>query len=156
QCIVMPTLPMYRELGIEVLLRGHAGELMHMQKAYSFSLDAAAMGLRDSSALEAWLARRLRAHMLEENAEPLFAVPYQAQIEGLARESLRNALRESAGIEPSVQRVWHLFVTERLRRETALSMLKFGSVVETRLPYLDNDLVDLLLTAPPDLKLSER
>ena len=39
QCIVMPTLPVYRDLGVQVLLRGHAGELMHMTKAYNFSLD---------------------------------------------------------------------------------------------------------------------
>ncbi|MCI0463333.1 MAG: asparagine synthase-related protein [Gemmataceae bacterium] len=156
QCIVMPTLPIYRELGIEVLLRGHAGELMHMDKAYAFSLDAAALGLRDEAALERWLAHRLRAHMLDDTAEPLFAPAHHAQVEGLARESLRDALRESAGIERPAQRVWHLFVSERLRRETALSMVKFGSMVETRLPYLDNDLVDLLLTAPPELKLGER
>ncbi|MBI3408468.1 MAG: hypothetical protein HY040_08955 [Planctomycetes bacterium] len=156
QCIVMPTLPMYRELGIEVLLRGHAGELMHMHKAYSFSLDGAAMALSDGAALEAWLAHRLRAHMLDDAAEPLFAPPYHAQVEGLARQSLLTSLGDSTGIDPPVQRVWHLFVTERLRRETALSMLKFGSVVETRLPYLDNDLVDLLLSTPPHLKLSER
>src|SRR5262249_19337220 len=43
QCIVMPTLPLYRELGIEVLLRGHAGELMHMDKAYNYSLDRPAL-----------------------------------------------------------------------------------------------------------------
>jgi hypothetical protein len=155
QCIVMPTLPMYRELGIEVLLRGHAGELMHMDKAYSFSLDAAALGLRDGAALEGWLARRLRAHMIDDTAEPLFVPAFHGQVEGLARESLREALRPSDGVGPAVQRVWHLFVTERLRRETALSMVKFGSLVETRLPYLDNDLVDLLLAAPPGLKVGE-
>ncbi|MES1256039.1 MAG: asparagine synthase-related protein, partial [Acidobacteriota bacterium] len=37
QGIVMPTMPTYRKLGIDYLLRGHGGELMHMTKAYSFS-----------------------------------------------------------------------------------------------------------------------
>jgi len=36
-----------------------------------------------------------------------------------------------------------------------MSMVEFASVVETRLPFLDNELVDLLLAAPPELKLSE-
>ena len=40
-------------------------------------------------------------------------------------------------------------------RETALSMVEFGSVVETRLPYLDNELIDLLLAIPPELKLGD-
>ena len=41
QCIVMPTFPLYESLGIRVLLRGHAGELLHMHKAYNFSVDDA-------------------------------------------------------------------------------------------------------------------
>ena len=34
-------------------------------------------------------------------------------------------------------------------------MSEFGSVVETRLPYLDKNLIDALMTAPPDLKMGE-
>jgi hypothetical protein len=155
QCIVMPTLPVYHKLGIEVLLRGHAGELMHMTKAYSFSLDREALALRDEAALEAWLLRRLRAFMLNATDGPLFAPALQAEVEGHARESLRDCLRESAGMQPLLHRIWHLFLTQRSRRETAMSMVKFGSVAEIRLPYLDNDLVDALFAAPPELKLAD-
>ena len=156
QCVVMPTLPVYRELGIEVLLRGHAGELMHMDKAYNFSLDSEAFRLRNEGDLEDWLFRHLRTYMLEGTAGPLFAPALQEQAESLARESLRSCLAESAGTEPPLQRIWHLFVSQRLRRETALSLVKFGSLTETRLPYLDNDLVDLLLSMSPETKLSDR
>src|SRR5208337_869382 len=34
--ITVPSLDFYRQLGIRVLLRGHGGELMHMQRAYSY------------------------------------------------------------------------------------------------------------------------
>jgi hypothetical protein len=34
-------------------------------------------------------------------------------------------------------------------------MVKFGSAVEPRLPYLDNDLVDCLLSMPADRKLDD-
>jgi asparagine synthase (glutamine-hydrolysing) len=156
QCIVMPTLPVYRELGIKVLMRGHGGELMHMDKAYNFSLDREALGIRDETELEAWLFRHLQAYMLQQLDGPLFAPEYQPEIESQARESLRSCLEESAGIEPPLQRVWHLFLMQRLRRETALSLVKFNSVVEVRLPYLDNDLVELLLAAPPELKLGDQ
>jgi asparagine synthase (glutamine-hydrolysing) len=152
----MPTLPVYRELGVEVLLRGHAGELLHMDKAYNYSLDREALALRNETALENWLFHRLRTHMVEAVSGPLFAPAYQNQLDSLARESLRSALRESEGVEPAVQRVGHLFLSQRLRRETALSMVKFGSLVEPRLPYLDNEVVDALMAAPPGLKLSDR
>lgn len=155
QCIVIPTLPVYRQLGIKVLLRGHAGELLHMGKAYNFSLDDAALAIVEESQLESWLWQHLRAYMLDAVDGPLLAGADTAEVEQLARDSMRHALASSAGVEPALQRVWHLFISERLRRETALSMVEFGSVVETRLPYLDNDLVDTLLAAPPQLKLGE-
>jgi asparagine synthase (glutamine-hydrolysing) len=154
QCIVMPTLPIYRELGVEVLLRGHAGELMHMTKAYNFSLDREALGLTNAG-LEGWLFRHLRTYMLDGIDEPLFAPAYQGQLDGLSRESLRECLAESEGIDPPVQRIWQLFLSQRSRRETALSLVKIGSVTETRLPYLDNDVVDALMAAPPAMKLGE-
>jgi asparagine synthase (glutamine-hydrolysing) len=155
QCIVMPTLPVYRDLGIDVLLRGHAGELMHMHKAYSFSLDAQALSLRDEAGLEDWLSRHLQTYMLAGTEGRLFAPAHRGQMEDLAQESLRSCLQESAAMTPPLHRIWHLFLTQRLRRETAMSLVKFGSLMETRVPYLDNELVDVLLAAPPELKLDE-
>jgi asparagine synthase (glutamine-hydrolysing) len=155
QCIVMPTLPVYRDLGIEILLRGHAGELMHMRKAYNFSLDDEALGLRDDAGLERWLFRHLQTYMLQGTGGRLFAPQYREQVEALARDSLRDCLRECEGTDPPVHRIWHLFLTQRLRRETATSLVKFGSLVETRVPYLDNELIDALFACPPALKLGE-
>ena len=156
QCIVMPTLPYYREQGIEILMRGHAGELMHMDKAYNYSLDRAALALRDEAGLHEWMWRHLRAYMLEAVEGELFRSPHQSLIEGLARDSLRECLRDAAPVEPPLHRVWHVFLSQRLHRETALSMVEFGSLLEPRLPYVDNDLVDALLAAPPHMKLGDR
>jgi len=154
QCIVMPTLSLYRKLGIQVLLRGHAGELMHMQKAYNYSLDHDALAANDS-ALEDWLYWHLQAYMLSGVEKPLFAGTFQQEMSTLARQALQEDIEETNDVEAPVQRVWHLFVKQRLRRETVLSLAKFRSVVEPRLPYLDNDLVPILLSAPPNLKLGE-
>ena len=77
------------------------------------------------------------------------------EIEGLARDSLRDCLRQTAGTDPAPHRIWQMFFDQRSRRETALSLAEFDSVVETRLPYLDNELVDELFAAPPALKLRD-
>jgi asparagine synthase (glutamine-hydrolysing) len=156
QCIVMPTLPFYRELGIEVLLRGHAGELLHMDKAYNFSLDRKALAVRTEPELEEWLFGHLRTYMLDAVDGSLFAAPHQGQMEELARDSLRSCLAESRGVQPLAHRIWHLFLSQRTRRETAQSLVKFGSLVETRLPYVDADLVELLLAVPPAWKVGDR
>src|SRR5258708_2236096 len=155
QCIVIPTLPLYRQLDIQVLLRGHAGELMHMEKAYNFSLNKEATSLNSSADLEAWLFRRLRTYMLDAVDGSLFTRAFQEHIDDRARESLQGCFRESEGMQPLLHRVWHRFSSRPLRRKTAMSMMEFGSIVETRLPFLDNELIDALLSAPPEMKLSE-
>jgi asparagine synthase (glutamine-hydrolysing) len=155
QCIVMQTLPVYRKLGIEVLMRGHAGELMHMTKAYNFSLDSEALAANTDDAIEGWLLRHLQSYMIEGKLGKLFAIAHRGEMENLARESLRTCLRPFRGILPPVQQVGRLFLTTRSRRETAMSLVKFGSLVETRLPYLDNEVVDAVLAAPIDMKLDE-
>ena len=53
------------------------------------------------------------------------------------------------------QRIWRLFVAERLRRETAPSLHLFRNFVETRVPFLDPDLVAVLCAAPVHLKVGD-
>jgi asparagine synthase (glutamine-hydrolysing) len=155
QCIVMPTLPLYRKLGIEVLLRGHAGELMHMCKAYNYSLDEEALSLVGGSQLEAWLLKRLPAYMLDGVKKPLFAGDLWTDLAHHARTSLADDISATVSADPPAQQIWQLFITQRLRRETVLSLNEFRSVAETRLPILDNELIAILLAAPPSLKLGE-
>lgn len=150
QGIVMPTLPTYRKLGIDFLLRGHGGELMHMTKAYSFSLDAAALGASETQ-LSAWLYSHLTAYMLDGVPPDVFAI----DVPDLARSSLRKALDRTGPVSAPVDRVWQLFLTTRLHRETALSMHMFGSFATVRMPYIDNDVVDTLLAMPAAMKLGD-
>jgi asparagine synthase (glutamine-hydrolysing) len=156
QCIIMPTLPVYRDLGIQVLLRGHGGELLHMCKAYNYSLDKDGLGIRSEGQLHDWLARRMQAYLLEGVDAPLFDSLGDDDREELADESLRGCLAPLAQIDHPLQRIWHLFLHQRVRRETMVSMVKFNSVVEPRLPYLDNEFVSLVLSADPEMKLDEK
>jgi asparagine synthase (glutamine-hydrolysing) len=155
QCIVMPTLPLYRRLGIEVLLRGHAGELMHMYKAYNYSLDEEALSLAGGSQLQEWLLKRLSAYMLDGVSQPLFVGDLWTGLADHARASLADDIAATTVTDPPAQQIWQLFIAQRLRRETVLSLNEFRSVAETRLPILDNELIALLLAAPPGLKLGE-
>ncbi len=156
QCIVLPTLPLYRDLGIEVLLRGHAGELLHMDKAYNYSLDAEAWDIHDDSSLEHWLTTHLQAYMLREVDRPLFACASQEEIESLAREDLLRALETTRGAESPLERIWHLFVTHRLPRETGMSLAKIGSFVETRVPYLDKEFLAEVFSIPLPSRVGDR
>ena len=54
-------------------VRGHAGELLHMSKAYNYSLDDAALQLRGDAELENWLFGHLKAYIRDGVDRPLFA-----------------------------------------------------------------------------------
>jgi len=155
QCIVMPTFDVYRTHGIRTLLRGHAGELMHMHKAYNFSLTPDVLNLSGNQDLNGWLFGRLRAYMLKAVDQPLFEFADAQEIDELARQSLTDSLSETSGWDSVINRISHLFVSQRTRRETAMSLVEFGSVVETRLPYVDQDVIESILALPAESRLGE-
>lgn len=148
QGIVMPTMATYRDQGIDFLLRGHGGELLHMKKAYSFSLDNTALSATTAE-LEAWLQRRLTGYMLDGVPPDLFTFDVPA----LARQSLREALARTPSGAAPVDSVWPLVLSARLHRETALSVQMFGYFSTVRMPFLDNDVVDALFSMPASMKL---
>jgi asparagine synthase (glutamine-hydrolysing) len=155
QGIVLTTLQGYRDLGINTLLRGHAGELLHMTKAYAFSMDGPAAAISTREQLRDWLWRHLSGYMLGQVDEEFFRGTVGARIRELARDTLDRALARWDHVEPVPQRIWRLFLEERLRRETAMSLQMFRSFVEVRLPYLEPRLVNALLAAPVRLKLGD-
>jgi hypothetical protein len=150
QGLVMPTMRIYRELGIDYLLRGHGGELLHMTKAYAFSIDAAALRAADAG-IEQWLFDSLTGYMLAGVPDDLFTIDLR---EG-ARRSLKQALARCQPTDRPVDKVWQLFLNERIHRETTLSMHKFNCFSTIRQPYLDNDVIDELFAMPAERKLGD-
>ncbi|MCC7009123.1 MAG: hypothetical protein IT184_09925 [Acidobacteria bacterium] len=150
QGIVMPTMAVYRELGIDYLLRGHGGELLHMTKAYAFSVDPAALRA-DDAGIRDWLFTHLTAYMLGAVPPDLFTF----DVRDRARQSLDEALARCGPVARPVDRVWRLFLRERLHRETPLSMHTFGCFATVRQPFMDNDVIDVLFSMPPELKLDD-
>jgi len=153
QGIVMTTLPLYRELGIRTLLRGHAGELCHMRKAYAYSLDAEGEQMGSDMSLKTWLLRHLTDYMIGAVDGPVLSPRMGTDVREVASAALDAALAPLQPVQPPLQRIWHLFVRERLRRETVASLRMFQNFVEVRVPYMDGPLVDLLLALPPAMKL---
>jgi asparagine synthase (glutamine-hydrolysing) len=156
QCIVMPTLPLYARLGVATLLRGHAGELIHLRKAYNFSLDDSVLTLRDAAAVHDWLFPRLQSHLTAGVEEPMIRGVGHDEFQALAHDALREGLTAASHFEHPVDRISQLFLDQRTHRETAVSLAKIGSVVDVRVPYLDGAFVEAVFSTPIELRMSER
>jgi asparagine synthase (glutamine-hydrolysing) len=155
QCIVMPTLPLYAKLGIRNLLRGHAGELVHMHKAYNFSVDRSLPSSASGRALHDWLFARLQSHLTAGVDEPLIGGVTPGEFTATANDVLTEALADTAHGDHPLDRVSQLFLDQRTRRETAMSLVKFNSVVDLQVPYLDGRFVEATFATPPELRLGE-
>ena len=155
QCIVMPTFPLYQQLGVRVLMRGHVGELLHMHKAYNFSVDSGIFDLRQEAALEDWLWQRLPNHLTAGVAEPVLQGVEPSEFSRRGRDSLRRAIADTRHLDHPLDRISQLFLDQRTRRETAMSLVKFGSVVDTRMPYLQGELIEAVLAIDPALRVGE-
>ena len=155
QGIVLTTLPTYRALHIQTLLRGHAGELMHMNKAYAFSIDREGLNLDSQESLVGWLWQHLSHYMIGGLDPGVFSGRFAGRMREMARAALERQAAVWEDVTPVPQRIWRLFVAERLRRETAPSLHLFRNYVETRVPLLDPDLVSTLCAAPVHLKVGD-
>jgi hypothetical protein len=135
---MMSTLDKYRELGIDVALRGHGGELARMQWAYEFTCNRQILACRTQAELKEQLLRQLN-----------FGVPAGE----LARQSLDEAFE---GIDPGwhpIDQVTCIYAQEYLRRQSAASLAELRSRIEVRMPFLDDDYVDAVLALPAEQRL---
>ncbi|MBR5160720.1 MAG: hypothetical protein IKW80_03765 [Thermoguttaceae bacterium] len=154
--IVIPTLDYYRSKNVKVLLRGHAGELFHLTKAYAFSLKESELAqLNSRKAVFDWAAGHLKSYMLDGVDKPLLKGVSQSQFNEMGAAGLDDMFSACAdGAEPAAI-LWQLFLDMRVHREIALSMKKFGSRIEVRLPFLDKTMHERLFAAPRSMCMGE-
>jgi len=155
--IVIPTLKFYRENGLRTLLRGHAGELFHLSKAYAFSMkETDRVALADGTlSPKIWAFQHLQAFMLDGvKTDLLLGVPRSTCTE-MARESLSSALDEVGGELERENSIWRLYLAQRIFREIPLSMRKFDSFVNVRLPFLDRTLEEAVFRLPSQFRMGE-
>ncbi len=153
--IVIPTLDFYREKGIKTLLRGHAGELFHMSKAYAFSMTETDRSAMENGTLspKIWAFLHLQAYMLDGvKTDLLLGLPRSECVE-MARASLYRALEETG--EEHENAIWKLYLSQRVFREIPLSMRKFDSHVNVRLPFLDRRLAEAVFRLPSSERMGE-
>lgn len=155
--IVIPTLNFYREKGLKTLLRGHAGELFHMTKAYAFSMkEADRKSMADGTlSPKIWAFQHLQAFMLDGVQTDLLRGISRLECTEMARKSLNSALDDVGGDSERENAIWRLYLAQRVFREIPLSMRKFDSFVNVRLPFLDRELEEALFRLPSRFRMGE-
>jgi asparagine synthase (glutamine-hydrolysing) len=142
----MLALGLIQQTGIEVLVRGHGGELAKTSTAWPFHTDERTRAMRTGRELVPYLLERMNYITAGVDVDALFTPAWARDIRGCARASLEAAVRD-VDLAPA-DTCTYLYVTEHHRRSSIPSLELFRSVVEVRLPFLDEAFRTLLLSAP--------
>jgi asparagine synthase (glutamine-hydrolysing) len=148
-CVMMSTLDTYRQLGIQVALRGHGGEIARMQSAYELTCNRHILACRSQTELMRQLQRQMTCGLDEADLAGLLTL----DLAGMAEATFGDAF---AGIAPDwhpVDQVTCVYAQEYLRRQSVPSLAELRSRVEVRLPFLDTDYVRAVLQLRPEHRL---
>jgi asparagine synthase (glutamine-hydrolysing) len=134
--------------GIEVLLRGHGGELAKTRLAWPLHTDDHVYRLSSTPALIDYLSGRANYISAGLALDSLF-LPDAAAISGRgAADSLGTLL---SGIELSpAELCGYVYLREHHRRFTIPSLELFRSIMEVRLPFMDREFLSVLLSGRPE------
>lgn len=135
------------ESGIEVLLRGHGGELAKARLAWPLHTDDAVYSLKSSVDLAVYLSHRAN-YITHGLALSDILLPDAARVAGNGSQSAFQELLADIALTPA-ECCSYLYLRELTRRFTVPSIELFRTVVEVRLPYLDRRFLKVLLAAPP-------
>ena len=132
--------------GIDVLIRGHGGELAKASLAWPFHTDARIHAMKTAGEFMPYLLARANYISPGLDLGTLFTSDWAKQVDGGARASLE----ESIGHLPltPADMCSYVYLMEHHRRFTVGSLELFRHRVEVRLPFVDYDFLRLLFKAP--------
>jgi asparagine synthase (glutamine-hydrolysing) len=143
----MLALRVLEQLGVEVLLRGHCGELAKTRLAWPFHTDARvqACGTRDE--FVSYMADRANYVSRGVPAADLFAKDGPA-LARAAIESLHDTI-DHADLSPA-QLCSYIYIEAHQRRFTVPSLELFRTRARIVLPFADTAFLDVLLRGPAE------
>jgi asparagine synthase (glutamine-hydrolysing) len=144
----MLALSFLSDLGVEVLLRGHGGELAKAHLAWPLHTDQHVYRLQSAEQVASYLATRSNYITAGLPLSDLF-VPDAARVAGDGSLSAFHELLRGKDLSPP-ECCSYLYLRELNRRFTVPSLELFRSRVEVRLPFLDAQFLKVLLAAPSE------
>jgi asparagine synthase (glutamine-hydrolysing) len=144
----MLALKFLADTGIEVLLRGHGGELAKTSTAWPFHTDARVHAMRDRRELTPYLLQRINYIRGDVDFHSLFTPQWAQEMIDRPRTSLQESIEHVELTPPNL--CTYLYITEHHRRSSIPSLELFRTALDVRLPFFDARFMALLLGAPAE------
>lgn len=134
--------------GMDILLRGHCGELAKMRLAWPFHTDDRLHAMRDTHAFGDYFFSRINYVSRGVDVESLFAAQHRDAIQGAARHSFDEVVAR-VSLSPA-DLCSYIYLTQHHRRFTIPSLELFRTKVDVRLPFADPGFLRVLLAGPTE------
>jgi asparagine synthase (glutamine-hydrolysing) len=132
--------------GFSVLLRGHGGELAKASLSWPLHTDERIYNMQGKDEFVSYMLDRVNYISRRTSLRKLFTDGWFLQIDGQARLSLEDSIADVQLSLPDL--CSYLYLTEHHRRFTGSSLELFRSMVEVRMPFVDEDFLELLFRSP--------
>jgi asparagine synthase (glutamine-hydrolysing) len=142
----LAALQLVQDAGVDVLVRGHAGELAKTSLAWPFHTDAQVRAMRHAEELIPYLFDRTRFVATGTTLQDLLTPEWYERVGGGARQSLQESV-DDVSLSPA-DLCTYLYLRETVRRSAIPSLELFRSIVQVRLPFLDEDFLGALFSGP--------
>jgi len=139
-------LQLLEEANFSVLLRGHGGELAKASLAWPLHTDERIYAMQSKDEFVSYMMERVNYISGNITLSDLFTEEWSAQIEGGARRSLEESIADVRLSPPDL--CSYLYLAELHRRFTLASLELFRNFVEVRMPFVDQDFLQLLFRCP--------
>lgn len=133
-------------LNVDVLLRGHGGELAKASLAWPFHTDARVHAMIDRTTFAPFLQKRVNYISGGVEWAELFTDDWHRTVQGVPCASIETSI---AGVDLCPADLCsYIYLQEHHRRFTVASLELFRQAVDIRLPFVDRDFLRVLFRAP--------
>jgi len=130
------------EMGFQVLLRGHGGELAKTSLAWPLHTDTQIEGMSSKDEFVSYMFDRVNYISSGGALEGVLTDGWAASVEGGGRKSMEESL-SSVTLNPA-DLCSYLYLEEHHRRFTMASLELFRNSVEVRMPFVDTEFLRTL------------
>jgi len=147
ECTEKIALDYFKIAPFKILFRGHGGEIAKALFLYPVAITSEVFRLKNYNCID-FLFTKGNLVIRDKNPQSLFTSSFYSLIRGAARISIEESLKYVINFLHPVDIINYFFIFEYLRRQAVASLNIFRTQVEIRLPFMDEDFLNLLLKLP--------
>lgn len=144
----MLALEYFKSARFKILLRGHGGEIAKAALAYPVMVNPQVYACSNGKEILDYIFNITNIVIRDNVPDKLFTSFFYEQTKDAARQSLEESCGEVSEILAPADVCIYYYINEHIRRQVVASLEIFRTQIEVRMPYVDEEYMEVLLQLP--------